>query len=308
MADDFIIANKYKVSEVIHDGKLSKVCIGKHINKNENVIIKFEDNRETNLLEHEAGIYLHLMRHVPKLNIPKFKTFGVLENYNYIVIEKMDYSLYDIIQKHSITLEDTLTIGIQLLFLLKKFHSQKLVHRDIKPENIVFDKKHTIYLIDFGLSTTYNKDQPVDEAFDTKSSDEYRKYVSSKGKNKFVGNVNFSSISAHDGYSYQPKDDLLSVSYMLLYIYYGNLPWTIFKIDNHKPELVRSIKRNVDFLQYFCDFHHLSRESINTNPLFKLYHRILHMTIDQSIDYESLCDILNYETNTDKHTFSWSQS
>ena len=131
MKDDFIIANKYQVTEIIYDGKLSKVCVVKHMSKNESVIIKFEDNRETNLLEHEASIYLYLMRHTPKLNIPRFKTFGVLQNYNYIVIEKMDYTLNDIIEEKNVSLEDTIFIGIQIVNLIKQFHLQKLVHRTL---------------------------------------------------------------------------------------------------------------------------------------------------------------------------------
>ena len=98
----------------------------------------------------------------------------------------------------------------------------------------------------------------------------------------------FSSITAHNGYV-TLKDDLISIAYMLIYLYYGSLPWTILKINNHKEELVQSIKRNVDFLQFFCDFHDLTRESIKINPIFRFYHNIIHQSDEKEIDYEGLC-------------------
>ena len=120
-----IIANKYKIINKLSEGKYSKVYIAKHIHKNENVVIKFEDNKNSNILEHEAGIYLHFMRQKTNIKIPKFKLYGIIENYNYIILEKMEKSLKDVIKDNNLILDDVLKIGIQLIDLLEKFHKQK---------------------------------------------------------------------------------------------------------------------------------------------------------------------------------------
>lgn len=297
--NDILISNKYKIHEVIYEGPLSKVYVAKNIFKNENVIIKFEDNTKTNLLQHEATIYLHLMRQQPQMKIPKFKTFGFIQNYNYIVIEKMEYSLKNIINENKLTINDTIMIGIQLFSLLKQFHSQKLVHRDIKPENIVFDKNNKIYLIDFGLSTTYTPCSILNDSFDSRSTEEFRNYVNSKGTKKFVGNINFSSINAHEGYIYYPKDDLISVVYMLFYLFFGKLPWTVFKILTNKCDTVKQIKKNIDFIDFYKENYNLTQN----HPFYILFTKVLLLTIDSKLDYEQLISILS-QYNTNK-TFSW---
>tara|TARA_B100000963_G_C22624327_1_gene671558 strand:+ start:2278 stop:3225 length:948 start_codon:yes stop_codon:yes gene_type:complete len=305
--NELLLANKYKVQEVIYSGINSKVCIGKHLYTNEIVIIKFEDSKTKNMLQHEAEIYLYLMRQKLKMRIPKFKYYGILQNYNYIILEKMDYSLNDIIKKHKITLDDTLKIGIQILELLSKFHSQRLIHRDIKPENIVFDKKGNVYLIDFGLSTTYNLSYLVD-TLETKSTKEFKEYLETKGTNKFVGNLDFSSPCIHDGYNYYPKDDVISLSYILLYIYFGKLPWTVFKYNSKKEEVIRLLKKNVDLECFFMDHSNISNEEYVNNPLFRFHLNISNSLFNTTIKYEKFKKYFKQfikDKDTDIRTFSW---
>lgn len=49
-------------------------------------------------------------------------------------------------------------IGLQMIDRLALIHESGLIHRDIKPDNMLVgnnDKKHTIFLVDFGLSKKY---------------------------------------------------------------------------------------------------------------------------------------------------------
>ena len=57
-------------------------------------------------------------------------------------------------------MKHVLMIGVQLIRRLKVLHSLDYIHGDIKPSNIMFGrgkKKHTLYLIDFGLTRHESK-------------------------------------------------------------------------------------------------------------------------------------------------------
>ena len=309
--NEILLANKYYLKEKIYDGKYSKVYIGEHKYKKENVIIKLEDNKYSNLLQNEANIYLYLMRikKKEKLNIPTFKFFGIIENYDYIILEKMNHSLNDIINKNiNFDLNDILKIGIQLLDLLKKFHHQNLIHRDIKPENLIFDDKNNLFLIDFGLSTMYKKNvfQINDDSSD---SIEFKKYIESKGKNKFIGNYIYASPYIHEGYDYYPKDDLISLIYILLFLYYKKLPWTLFKYIKNQNEISKELKKNVDIDDFFKDSHDNDREKCNQFILIKMYYKIINLTYDSEIQYDNykylLYSNLNNKKNMDLKKFTW---
>lgn len=40
-------------------------------------------------------------------------------------------------------------------------HQIGIAHRDLKPENILIDYNHKVKIIDFGLSNTYSKSNPL---------------------------------------------------------------------------------------------------------------------------------------------------
>ena len=67
--------------------------------------------------------------------------------------------------------------------------------------------------------TSYNFTEYNGVTFYSPNTKEFREYCLSKGKNNFAGNIIFSSICSQDGYDYYPKDDLMSVSYLLIYLY-----------------------------------------------------------------------------------------
>jgi hypothetical protein len=72
-----------------------------------------------------------------------------------------------------------------------------------------------------------------------------------------IGSMNYASINSHNKLELSRRDDLESLAYMLIYFYYGSLPWNNIDDEN---KILRS-KNNViydefippiiiDFLKY----------------------------------------------------------
>ena len=75
-------------------------------------------------------------------------------------MDLLDHSLedfFDYCERH-FTLLTTLMLVEQMLSRIEFIHSKNYIHRDIKPDNFLMgkrDKKHLVYVIDFGLAKRY---------------------------------------------------------------------------------------------------------------------------------------------------------
>jgi serine/threonine protein kinase len=113
-------------------------------------------------------------------------------------------------------------IAFQLLDRLEWIHSKDLIYRDLKPENclIGINDPNVIYIIDFGLCKKYRS---------TKTG----KHILPNITGKFNGNIKYASPNVIKGKEASRRDDLISLGYMLIYLFKGKLPWDhIFKYIN----------------------------------------------------------------------------
>ena len=103
-------------------------------------------------------------------------------------------------------------IAEQLILRLKELHDKNYVHRDLKPENILLGNQlnpHKIYLVDFGLVSTYRKEvKKLRRMYDG-----------------IIGTAKYCPLASHYGNEQFPKDDLESLGYVLIYLIKGALPW-----------------------------------------------------------------------------------
>ena len=56
--------------------------------------------------------------------------------------------------------------------------------------------------------------------------DEEKEHIPYKQREYITGTPKYISINIHNGIEPSRRDDLISIGYLYLYLYYGNLPWS----------------------------------------------------------------------------------
>ncbi len=228
LSRDIIINNKYIIKNKVGEGNFGKIFIGKNKYTDEEIAIKIDTNPI--ILKNEAVMYNYLS---DVNGIPKLRAFGKEGKYNFLILDLLGDTLISKRERSSdiFTLDYVIGIGIKLIKIISNIHEKNIIHRDIKPDNIMY-KNHNknadldLYIIDFGLSKLYDETK--------------KNFV--KKENLIVGTANFVSLHAHNGSMPSKRDDLESIGYVLLYIYYGELPWnSLMQID--KTDRINNIKK-----------------------------------------------------------------
>ena len=125
-------------------------------------------------------------------------------------------------------------------------------------------------------------------------------YELSKSKYVHDGNTKYISHKIHDGYDYTPRDDLISLCYILLNLKYGILPWSHLVCNNEAQIniLYRNIKKYVSLKQYYLsltnNFDSLF-EGVNVHecPFITMYYNLIYHDAYDRIDYEYIYSLLN---------------
>lgn len=97
----------------------------------------------------------------------------------------------------------------------KKDHTKKICRSEsnhiFEAGTKVNEDQDILYLIDFGTSTRYKSLSNV--------------HINPGNSDRIVGTCRYAAIRMHFGHYQSRRDDLESLGYVLLYLYYGNLPW-----------------------------------------------------------------------------------
>ena len=148
--------------------------------------------------------------------IPKFISFGHTKKYFILIETLLDKSLFNIFieNKKICNLKDICLIGLQILDRLEWIHSKGILYNDIKPQNFLFGIKdpNVIYIIDFGLCKKYR-------------SSKTGKHILPRKTGIMKGTLNFASPNVIKGKEPSRRDDIISLGYLLIYLYKRELPW-----------------------------------------------------------------------------------
>lgn len=230
-----LIANKYKIIENINCGTFGALYKAINMRTNEIVAIKIEKKIIINTLKYEAKVY-QFLKNIE--GFPKIKWFGSDEKYNYLVIDLLGKSLKQINLKNNF--EMISSFGNKIIRKLMILHDNGIIHRDIKPENILLNVENTfdnVYLIDFTFSKKYINNFNI--------------HMPLKKINKLIGSVNYVSLNIHEFTEPSRRDDLESVVYTLIYLYYGKLNWEKITDTNEIYNLKKNIIDDENILNCF---------------------------------------------------------
>ena len=267
------IFKKYKPINKIGKGSFGNVYLTKRIKDEKLFAMKTEEkNLKSKSLEAEA----YFLYTIQGFGIPKFISYGRIKNYNILIETLLDKNLIELMKNQKkLSIKDVCLIGIQILDRLEWIHSKNIVYRDIKPENFLIgkDDPNVIYIIDFGLCKKYR-------------SSKTGKHILPRMTKFISGTIKYGSIHTLRGKESSRRDDLISLGYMLIYLYKGSLPWDI-KMIEFNYQIFRKIlylKSTNSNGNLFVDLPMEFKEYINYNNNLKF---------EQEPDYKYLHSLFN---------------
>ena len=212
-----ILANKYKILKQIGQGAFGKVYQGENIRTKELVAVKVEKStNEIKSLKYETQIYQAIG---PCPGIPAIKWFGIYRDYYFMVMPLLGISLRELKQKFtSLSYISVLCFGIDMIQRLQNLHERGFIHRDVKPDNFLFGvdsldlcrenikKIKDLCLVDFGFCKKY--------------VDSNNNHIPIHYNRALIGSPNYVSINIHNKTEPSRRDDLESVGYIMIYLFF----------------------------------------------------------------------------------------
>ena len=277
--DDFIINNKYKVLSLINNGSFGLIYKGIHIKNNDYIAIKVENNSNNNMkmLKRETTVLKYLYERNCRY-IPTIFWFGIVNNFSTLVMTYYDCSLKEFIIDNECDTTILNNIMMKCINIMKSIHNNFVIHRDIKPQNFMI-KSGEVFLIDFGLAYFFINDENY--------------HIANKENKQITGSPNYISYNIHNGDSPSRRDDLISLSYIYIYLHKKSLPWESIPVDVHEELSELYILNSVNLLRkHYKHINNILPYVNNINSNISLFiEKIYLLDYSEKPNYDYLCSI-----------------
>ena len=198
--------------------------------------------------------------------IPKIYNFYHNDDSPSFLIEKLYGNSVDSIFKmckRKFSLKVSLILVQQMLGIIRSLHEKGIIHRNLNPNKFLFDKEKTadlllskmikkeiivdpksqLYLIDYSSAKFYIANETDINNNEHNEHNEHIDFNDSVNDFTFT-NKNFCSIWAELKMEQSRRDDLYSLFYIMIYLFFGTLPWIGIKAKSKKEkrEKIRNLK------------------------------------------------------------------
>jgi serine/threonine protein kinase len=275
---DYLEDKAYTINfnKKLGEGAFGSVYEGRCNTTGVTVAIKIEYKEgKHNLLKQEYIILkkinlLSTKRNIKIKGFSKLFVYGETKDYEYLIIELLGECLEDLKDKYNrFSLKTINYLAIQMIENISILHAINYIHRDIKANNFLFDlnKKH-LYLIDFGLAKKYM---------------ENNKHIPFKKNSSLVGTSRYISINIHNSIEASRRDDMISIGYLLIYLFKGILPWQQLNIKDKNER-----NKNIQMLKE--DYNDTLCESL-PSEFVDYFNLVNKLSFDSDVNYIALINI-----------------
>ncbi|CAF0789027.1 unnamed protein product [Adineta ricciae] len=284
-----VVVNRFITSKCIGNGGFGEIYLAKDREQNDLLVaVKFErTNTQRRQLPIEKCVF-EIMH--DSIYIPRLFYFGTHKEYTILAMDLLGPSVEDLLSftGRKFSSKTVCMIMEQVLRGIEALHNRSIIHRDLKPDNFLFGlgaKSHLVHLIDFGLCKNFR--HPL-----TYEHNSYR-----IGKT-LTGTARYCSLYTHHGIEQSRRDDIQCLSYIMIYLAKGFLPWMSIKMSHRK-------KRNEKLMEI--------KESLTANELckdlpyeFELFYKYSRtLSYTQRPDYGYLRNLFLAVINSLNETFDY---
>jgi serine/threonine protein kinase len=275
-----IYIHNYKVMEKLGKGAFSTVFKGIHRINQKTVALKVSREKQT----HETKILAYLNREFVD-GVPTLFWYGRVGENTCIASTLYETTLQSYVENIWSSNFDPplkmLSICVQLITILDNVHSAFIVHSDIKPDNFMVDSGGHVFIIDFGLSSLYyNVEKDV--------------YKENKPCEHLIGSPKFASYNLHVGNSISPRDDMISLGYMMLSLFRIEIPWSNLPdvdselplYDIRHPSNIKRARLKRDLIKYL--------QALNVEKyLIPYFEKVFSLEFQEKPDYKTYREIFS---------------
>ena len=209
------------------------------------------------------------------------------DKYRFLVMDRLGKDLEQVFQsgKRKFSSKAAYNIALKVFDSLEYIHSKGYVHNDIKAQNLLMGygrtKEHDLYLVDFGLVSTYHRNGV------------HKEYKPDERK-AHDGTIEYTSRDAHIG-AHSRRSDLEILGYNLVHWMSGKLPW----MDNLNDHQYVHNQKN-GFMRDIPSFLWRCFEDQYPDVLEEYLNYVVSLEFDTTPDYDKCRTMFEHALKTEK--------